>query len=639
MNKSQRFYGFTLVELIIVIAIIGILATISIVGFGRYQADTRDARRSSSASVIVEALEKYYDLNGEYPSCAAVTSTATNVITNTLKGVNATTIVTPQATAGSTNSIQCTDLTGTSGQPDIFSYIGDANVSCSTGSACLEFTLKYKQESSGTIITIKSRRYVTVLDTPPAPAVTSTTAGNTTTYTWAVASCQVGATATYQYSYSGGYTTSWSAPTSSLSTSLITSGKGLTYTIAVQTKCATARAVSAWSSSGLASYYRPVWSSIGARCGVGSDQMAYCWGANNFGQLGNGTLSASTVPTAVSTSGALAGKTIISLISVQGDNAHCAIASDNQAYCWGYNPLGGLGNGTTNNSSVPVAVSTSGVLSGKTIKTIAGGGGNVTCAIASDNQAYCWGTGSGGSLGNNSSSDSSVPVAVSTSGVLSGKTLTNISVGNGHVCALDTAGKAYCWGSNSQGQLGNGSTTSSSVPVAVSTSGVLNGKTLVSISLSNDFGCALDTAGKAYCWGGSGSSGELGNGSTTGSTVPVAVSTTGVLNGKALTSISSAGAYEHVCALDTSGKAYCWGNNAYNVFCDGTSTNSSVPVAVSTTGVLSGKTLVSITNGYLTTCGLGSDGQSYCWGYNGANEFGIGNTTSSLVPVTAATLP
>ena len=639
MNKAERgIRGFTLVELIVVIAVIGILATIATVGFNRYQADTRDARRSSSAVVIAEALEKYYDLNGEYPICAAMTGTGTNVITNTLKGVNASTIVAPQATAGSTNSIQCTDLTGILGQPDIFSYIGDANMSCTTGSACLEFTLKYKQESSGTIITIKSRRYVTVLDTPPAPTVTSTTAGNTTTYTWAVASCQVGATATYQYSYSGGYTSSWSAPTTSLSTSLTTSGKGLTYTIGVQTKCATARAVSAWSSSGLASYYRPVWSSIGANCGAGSDQVAYCWGANNFGQLGNGTSSASTVPTAVSTSGVLAGKTIISLISMQGDNAHCAIASDNQAYCWGYNPLGAFGNGTTNNSSVPVAVSTSGVLSGKTIKTIAGGNSSDTCAIASDNQAYCWGSGASGTLGNGSTTDSSVPVAVSTAGVLNGKTLTNVSVGSGHVCAIDTAGKAYCWGSNTTGQLGNGSTTNSSVPVAVSTAGVLNGKTLVSVSLNIDYSCALDTAGAAYCWG-SGSYGALGNGSTTNSSVPVAVSTAGVLNGKVLASISSGGAYGTVCALDASGKAYCWGNNGYNVFGDGTSTNSSVPVAVSTAGVLNGKTLVSITSGYLTTFALGSDGQSYSWGYNGANQFGIGNTTSSLVPVMAATLP
>lgn len=153
-------------------------------------------------------------------------------------------------------------------------------------------------------------------------------------------------------------------------------------------------------------------------CAINSSDMAYCWGRNDVGQLGNGSTTGSFTPVPVSTSGVLAGKTMLAISS--GTNHACAIASDNNAYCWGAGASGQLGNGLSADSSVPVAVSTTGVLSGKTILAIAAGD-NYTCAIASDNQAYCWGGNGAGQLGNNSTTPSNTPVVVNTSGVLSGK--------------------------------------------------------------------------------------------------------------------------------------------------------------------------------------------------------------------------
>ena len=151
--------------------------------------------------------------------------------------------------------------------------------------------------------------------------------------------------------------------------------------------------------------------------------------------------------------------------SGEGSRA-CAISLSNRAYCWGSGSSGQLGNNSTTNSSIPVAVNTTGVLAGKTIKQISAGSFH-TCAIASDNKAYCWGSGTSGQLGNNLYTNSSIPVAVNTTGVLAGKTIKQISAGTSHTCAIASDDKAYCWGSGSFGALGNNSAANSSVPVRV----------------------------------------------------------------------------------------------------------------------------------------------------------------------------
>ena len=310
-------------------------------------------------------------------------------------------------------------------------------------------------------------------------------------------------------------------------------------------------------------------------CAIALNGRAYCWGSGNSGKLGNGSTASSRVPVAVNTSGVLAGKTIKQISA--GENHTCAIASDNRAYCWGSNKNGQLGNGSTADSRVPVAVNMSGALAGKTIKQMSVEF-STSCVVASDNRAYCWGSNKNGQLGNGSTADSRVPVAVNTSGVLVGKTIKEVTTGGFHTCALDTSSKMYCWGLNSSGRLGGGLTSIlSNVPVAVNMSGVLAGKTIKQILAGGDHGCVVASDDKMYCWG-LNNNGELGNNSSVNSSVPVAVNADGVLAGKTIRQMSAG--FSSTCAVDSGYGIYCWGYNSNGQLGNNSTNNSRVPTYV-----------------------------------------------------------
>ena len=217
-----------------------------------------------------------------------------------------------------------------------------------------------------------------------------------------------------------------------------------------------------------------------------------------------------------------------------GDYHSLALDSNGKVYAWGGDGSGMLGNGATTGTQVsPVAVDTSGVLNGKTITAVAAGSFH-SLALDSSGKVYSWGSSPSGALGNGTTSSQVHPVTVDTSGVLSGKTITSIAAGHVYSLALDSSGKVYSWGDNYSGQLGNGSTADNQLsPIAVDASGALNGKTITAISASmfdsllgvNYYSLALDSSGKVYSWGND-DIGQLGNGATTGNQLsPVPVDT------------------------------------------------------------------------------------------------------------------
>jgi prepilin-type N-terminal cleavage/methylation domain-containing protein len=251
MRRISR--GFTIVELLVVISVIGILAAITIVGFNRYQTDARDAQRSSQATVISEALEKYYDKNGEYPSCPSITTDGATVVSNVLTGVQQKVLVTPKSDAGQDNSIKCQDLQ--TSDPDVFAYVGDGSSICSTGAACLQYSLKYKEESSGTIKTITSRRSTSLLTSGDITNLAAATYSfSQINLSWAA----VGGATTYNIQWklgSNNFTTPTGTSTSSTATASVTGlTLGTLYYFRVQPVSATGT-IGNWSNVASATTY------------------------------------------------------------------------------------------------------------------------------------------------------------------------------------------------------------------------------------------------------------------------------------------------------------------------------------------------------------------------------------------------
>ncbi|MFZ2278444.1 MAG: hypothetical protein WAW39_11615 [Prosthecobacter sp.] len=228
---------------------------------------------------------------------------------------------------------------------------------------------------------------------------------------------------------------------------------------------------------------------------VWASNRPLAWGADAYGQLGNSVTTTSPSPVAVNTAGVLAGKTVTAVAN--GPNLTLALCSDGTLAAWGNNVYGQLGNGTFATSNLPVAVTTSGTpLAGKTVTAVSVGGTHCL-AVCSDGTVAAWGYNNYGQLGNNSTTQSTVPTAVVTAGTpLAGKTVIAVSAGDSHSLALCSDGTMAVWGQNLFGQLGNNSTTTSTVPTAVTTSGVLSGKTVISVSAGNTYSLALCSDGK-----------------------------------------------------------------------------------------------------------------------------------------------
>lgn len=356
----------------------------------------------------------------------------------------------------------------------------------------------------------------------------------------------------------------------------------------------------------------------------------YCWGSNHANKLGDGLTAAATraaFDPSLPVAGLLAGKTITDL-SV-GDDHACAIANA-RAYCWGGGWAGKLGNGAFADEPLPVLVS-GGAMAGKNVTAISAGY-NTTCAIA-DGDAYCWGYGAQGNMGNGAAdAQNPLPVAVDKEGAIAGRTVTQIAMGSREsVCAI-ADGLPFCWGNNTWGQLGNGTTVTATSPVAV-TPAAFGGKPATAISLGQGHTCAI-AGGSVFCWG-SYANGRLGLGAvSTLQLTPQPVVTN--LAGVAATQITLG--YYHSCILASTGDTYCWGNGASGRLGTGTSSGVTVPTKSTAVSAVVGTKVQAINAAESHTCVISSGGL-YCYGDGADFRLGTGTDTDALTPAPALGLP
>lgn len=353
-------------------------------------------------------------------------------------------------------------------------------------------------------------------------------------------------------------------------------------------------------------------------CATPGDGTVKCWGLNSSGQLGNDSTINSLKPVAV------VGISTATQVSAGGRHS-CALLSDSTVVCWGNNSSGQLGNSTTTSSRTPVQVT------GLTSVAAISAGEDHTCAVLTDGTVKCWGFNSSGQLGNGSTSNSSVPVNIT--GLLS--SVTALSAGGSHTCAVLSNGRVECWGANLFGQLGNSNLPiGSSTPVLVSN--IFNA---AGVAAGANHTCSNLTDGRVLCWGDDSSgqagvfwTGIIGFFITTVSAPSTAVSITNV------SSVSAGSA--HTCATLSNGTVECWGDNSAGQLGNGTIIGFTPPgglagppnttiIPVFANGI-SSATMADV--GFFFSCARVSSGNLLCWGNNNSGQLGNGTTISTTIP-------
>lgn len=337
----------------------------------------------------------------------------------------------------------------------------------------------------------------------------------------------------------------------------------------------------------------------------------WAWGINDYGALGDGTTDTRTEPVPIA-----AGQRFVSVSTAWTHTL--AVDEDGNLWAWGDNTYGQLGNGTTTASLTPIQITGFG---GNAIAQVATGRYR-SVVLDSAGTVWTWGRNQFGELGNGTTTSSSTPIAMPST---PGWYATDIQAGQSHTVALANNGTVWAWGSNGQGQLGDGTTVSRTLPVQVTG---LAGRTIVDLSTgASNHTLAVDSTGTVWAWGFNGQ-GQLGDGTTTNRSTPVSVP---ALSGLTINALATSPSYS--MALTDAGRVWTWGYNASGQLGDGSLTNRSTPAEVA---ALAGRTIVHISSGFgAYALAVDLDGIAWGWGYGDDGQFADGTFASQPTPVQA----
>jgi alpha-tubulin suppressor-like RCC1 family protein len=313
----------------------------------------------------------------------------------------------------------------------------------------------------------------------------------------------------------------------------------------------------------------------------------------------------------------------LTFYQVSGGGYHtCGVTADSLGYCWGYNESGQLGVGTDTGPEHctgavgPFACSTRPVLvrGGHRFRQVSAGEAH-SCGVTGGFRAYCWGSNGGGALGDGTTTDHFTPVAVA-----GGHRFRTVDAGSGHTCGVSYPDNTvYCWGANASGQLGDGTLNPRLTPVAIA-----GGRRFHQVSAGASHSCGVTTTGPAFCWG-SNRYGQLGDSTEVARrTRPSRVAVRGDFRQL------DAGTY-HTCGVTATQRAFCWGNGRSGQIGNGKTYLSFWPRAVA-----GGVSFTRVGTGVFFSCGEATTGRLYCWGSNSYGQLGDGTTTERLKPVAVA---
>ncbi|BDR55119.1 hypothetical protein KIMH_12300 [Bombiscardovia apis] len=387
---------------------------------------------------------------------------------------------------------------------------------------------------------------------------------------------------------------------------------------------------------------------------IGSDGNTYAWGNNQYGQLGDNTTTNRKLPVKVHT------PTNVHFTAISAGGYHAlALGDDGNVYAWGLNRYGQLGDGTTIDKHKPVAVHNGALPTGQHFTTISAGFYH-SAALGTNYEAYAWGLNNHGQLGDGTTSNSAhesngtpshtsanktEPVLTHHGELPTNERFTSISAGYWHTLATGSDHRSYSWGFNSSGQLGNGirgnTNTINDIPVGydgdqsepilIHDGALPSSEHFIAVSAGGYHSLALGSDGQIYSWG-ENNMGQIGDGTTYYVKLePVLVHHGALPASERFTTISAGGA--HNLATGSDGKTYAWGWNAYDQIGDGSDTDKSEPVLTHSGALQATGRFTTISAGGWHNLAIGTDKHTYAWGWNDGGLLGDSTTLDRNEPI------